>query len=296
MTSHLSEHTHRPQHRAPDRYARPASHISFLVRRESVHSFRAGTVLLAALCFGGLLLSASLDGCVVVRTLTGADVDLEQLAKAREAAMLEKRWLASAQLAQRLASRTPVDRGDILCVLSEEAVNKAARQLEGTAGWIDPSTSYTIKGVSVTLYNGCALASLSLDALHTGYNVRVDLRMDCLLSLGFEKGELYADLTPFQVSPAVTTGSMLSSVSDIIRDLLEIKLSNLKKEFPPFRFPVDFAKVIALPGGTFPVRDKLTMNIQTPPRELQYTLTLTEILIFERKALLSFSIPKVQVK
>jgi hypothetical protein len=243
-----------------------------------------------------LILLASLSGCVVVRKLAGADVDLEQLAKAREAAMLEKRWLASAQLAQRLAKGDPVERGDVVCYLSEAAVNKAAAQLIATEGWIDAVTRYTIKDVAVALHNGSALATLSLDALHTGYGVHVDLRMDCLLSLGFEKGELFAELTPFQVMPNVTTGALLSSVSDIIRDIVEIRLSNLKKEFPPVRFPVDFATAVLLQGDTFRIRDKLNMNLQTPHRVVQYTLSLTEILIFEKQALLSFSIPKVEVK
>ena len=243
-----------------------------------------------------LVFTAHLCGCSAIRTLAGADVDLHQLAKAREAAVLEKRWQASAQLAQRLSKGGGVGNADVLCYLSENAVNKAAAQLVLTTGWIDPVTSYVIKDVSVRLYNGSALAALSLDALNSTYDVRVDLMMDCLLTFGFERGELFAELTPFQIAPGVSTGALLSSASDIIRDIVEIRLSNLKKEFPPVRFPVDFAKAVPIHGGFFMIRDRMNMNIQTPQRVLQYTLSLKDILIFEKKALLSFTIPTVRVK
>lgn len=242
------------------------------------------------------LTSALFGGCGLVRTLAGADIDLEQLAKAREAAVLQQRWMASARLAQRLAKHDDIEDADIVCYLSEDAVNRAAAQLVSTRGWIDPDTRYVIRGVTVRLYNGSAMATLSLEAHNTRYDVRVNLAMDCLLSLGFEKVELVAELTPFQVSPDVSTGALLSSASDIIRDMIEIKLSNLGKEFPPIRFPVDFAKSMPVEGGAFAVRDKLNMDVRTPNRVLLYTLSVKEILIFERKAMISFNIPKVQVK
>lgn len=250
------------------------------------------------LIFSLLLLLAALgsNGCVIIRTVAGANIDADQLAKAREAAMMEVRYKAALSLASRLESNDPITNADMTFYLSSKLAGEAAKQVIGSTGWIDESSSYTVTSVDVALHNGSAIASLGLDVRNASYNVNVQLVMDCIMSLGMERDELVATLEPFNIAPVVTAGGLLSGAEEIIRDVIKIKLARLRNDFPPVKFPVNFVNIVAMNGSETRLRGKANLLLRNPDRELQYTLSLKEVLFFENQVFVAMNVTKVVAK
>ncbi len=233
--------------------------------------------------------------CFILRPVAGANVDIQQLQKAREAKVLEVRLAGAEHLSQRLANGDSISNADITFYFSEALLNKASSQLDGATGWIDSLTSYNIHTIRVKLYNGSSIATVSLSAFNHEYDVDVNLLMDCVLSFKVDGGKFYATLEPFNVVPNIKAGGMIGQFDGIIRDIVTLKLSTLSDNFPPIQFPVDFNNQFPVQANSVQIRSGLNMDISTPAHTLKYSLALKEVLIFKEKLFLAMNVKNVGV-
>ncbi len=258
-------------------------------RSDDAHTARC-TRMPASFLFLMLLLAQLFTGCFIIRPFTGASVDFDQLQKAREAKVLQVRHEGADRLSKRLAKSDPIDNADIAFYFSEGLLNKAASQLDNTTGWLDSNTSYNIKSIRVTLYNGSAIATINMAAYNHDYDVDVGLLMDCILAFKIDSEKFYAVLEPFNVVPSVRASGIISSFEGIIGDALTMKLSSLSENLPPIQFPVDFNNQFPVQAGTAQVRSGINMDVSTPAQTLLYKLALKEVLIFRGKLFLAMNV------
>lgn len=235
------------------------------------------------------------SGCFILRPVAGANVDIEQLQKAREAKVLDVRLAGAQRLSQRLANSDSISNADLTFYFSEALLNKASSQLDGATGWIDSLTSYNIHSIRVKLYNGSSIATVSLSAFNHEYDVDVNLLMDCVLSFKVDSGKFYATLEPFNVVPNIKAGGMIGQFDGIIQDVVTVKLSTLSDNFPPIQFPVDFNNQFPVQANSVQIRTGLNMDISTPAHMLKYSLALKEVLIFKEKLFLAMNVKNVGV-
>lgn len=250
-------------------------------------------LLFSGVCF--LIVGISFQGCFIVRPFAGANIDIEQLQKAREAKVLQIRLDGAQRLAVRMAGGDSVSNADMTFFFSEALLNKAASQLDSTTGWLDSLTSYNIRSIRVKLYNGSAIATINLNAFNHEYDVNVNLLLDCIMAFGIDSGKFYATLEPFNVVPNVKASGMIASLEGIIQDIVTMKLSSLSDNLPPIRFPVDFNNEFPVQGNTVHVRSGLNLDITTPAHSLKYSLALKEVLIFHQKLFVAMNLKSVGV-
>ena len=274
--------------------------ISGAVTQRSIRVFAPFFITALIILHSALLF----QGCFIVRPFAGADVDIEQLQKAREAKVLQIRKEGAERLTRRMAIGDSLSNADLTFYFSEALLNKAAAQLDSTTGWIDSLTSYSIRNIRVKLYNGSAIATVSMAAFNHEYDVDVNLLMDCILAFkidsarltgGVGQGKFFATLEPFNVVPNVKASGMISALEGIIEDIVTMKLSSMSDQLPPIQFPVDFNNQFPVQGTTVQVRSGMNMNITTPPHTLKYSLALKEVQIFKEKLFLAMNIRKVGV-
>ncbi|MDH7516240.1 MAG: hypothetical protein QHI48_10250 [Bacteroidota bacterium] len=235
-------------------------------------------------------------GCALIRKAVGADMDPERYALAREAAMLDLRERAAAALAQRLAAPDPPERAELVVFLSPGAVDSACAQLLGAKGKLDEATAYVVRRVTVTLVNGAAVASLSIDARNDDYDVDVALMMDCILAVFLEKDRFVARLEPFNISPDVSAKGLLAPASGIIRDVLKKKLAGIGRDLPPIVFPVDIAGSIPLEGTAVRISEGVNAVLQVPRRLVDCRVRIKEVLVFESGLLVAVDLSEVRVR
>jgi len=237
-----------------------------------------------------------LNGCFIAKKIAGADIDAEQFARAREAKMYEIRSVSSGNLARRIAKGDSFDNADITFYLSEDFLNKIAAGYNEASGWLDGSTPYLIKKVDIKLHNGSAIASVAMIAKNTKYNVDVFLTMDCILTFQAVGNDLALKMEPFNISPNVSTGALLSSAEEIIQNLIKINLANIGNSMPQIKIPMNIENKMYIPGSRTTIKDKVNLLVVSPQRELGYKLKITDILFFEKKTLVALNIEKVEVK
>ncbi len=228
--------------------------------------------------------------------MAGADVDVEQLSKAREAAVMKVRYEAAQELSITLADRQHDDAGDMSLSLSEGALNKAAVQLDSASGWLDSATTYRIQHTSIAVHNGSAIATITLSAHNSEQNVDVDMLLDCLVTLRIEKGVLKARLEPFNIAPEVTAHGLKKIVSGIIRDVISIRLSSIAGSLPAIEMPIELRNHLTIPGNDMHIERGLNMNIHIPERTLSYDMTIQDVRFLEKKVFISFALSKIGVK
>lgn len=237
-----------------------------------------------------------LCSCSVIKKIAGADIDPVQFEKAREAKMLEIKLIAASNIAKRLNEGNPLENSDITFYLSEDFINKIARQYDSTEGWLDPSTNYKILSTKITLHNGSSIATLTMLAHNNSYNVDVYLSMDCIVAFKLQKNELEMTLEPFNIAPIANAKGLLGGTDEIIENLIKINLANLSKNFPPLKIPLSFSNEFLLPKTNLEIKDKVNMIVSYNDYLIKYNLKLNEILIFRGKVFVAMSIEKAEVK
>lgn len=237
-----------------------------------------------------------MQSCFIVKKIAGADIDHEQFAKAREAKMHEIRLEAGNDILKRLNNGDPIENADISFYLSQNFLNKIAHQYDSSKGFLDQSTTYIIKSVSLSLKNGAAILSLNMTAHNSEHNVDVDIATDCLLSLKVSNNELVTQLEPFNIAPTTTSRGILASADELINNLIKINLANLGKTMPQIKIPLDITNNMTIAGTKTQIKDKINLIIKSPTRIIDYKLKLKEVLIFENKAFVALNIDKVEIK
>ncbi|MDQ1266139.1 MAG: hypothetical protein QG635_1291 [Bacteroidota bacterium] len=242
------------------------------------------------------LLTLAASGCSLVKKAAGADIDPIRFDKARQAKTLEVRRISAERLAARLANGSSIQDADMTFLLKDTFLNKIVRQYEGAQGWLDASTSYQVNKVLITLMYGSAIASVDMTAHSESYNVDVDMTLDCLLVLEQSGMELQIKLEPFNISPKVKAGILLSSAEEIISNLIKINVGGLSSNFPPLKVPVDFTNNFKVPESKAIIKDKVNLTLKSPERSISFTMKLKEILIFEGIVFVAMNIDRTEAK
>ena len=237
-----------------------------------------------------------LQSCSIVRQIAGADIDSGQFLWDRRAKAAEHRFNSARVLSDRLNRQPSADNSDITVMLSPEAIDKVLKQYENSTGWIDESTSYTIRMVKAVLYMGSADAQMLIDARNSKYDVDVELQMNCMLSLIPKDSKIYISLEPYDISPYVKPGGIVSSVADdIVSDMIKVNLAGLGKQFPDLQLPLDFTNTFLIDKSETIVRDKLNLSINFPKRTIDYNFKLKEVLVFDTGVFISMALDKMEV-
>ncbi len=234
-------------------------------------------------------------GCFAVRPIAGVDVDLERLAKAREATVMSVRHEAVRELAVRLGDLRRIDAADMSLSITEAALNKAAVQLDSASGWLDSLTTYRIRHTAMAVHNGSAIATITLAAHSMEHDIDVDMVMDCLVTLRIENGVLKAHLEPFNIAPEVTARGFKKLASGIIRDLISIRMSTMAESLPAIEMPIDLHNHMTLEGRDVSVRNGLNTDVHIGERRLSYDMVIRDVLCFERSIYISFALTKIGV-
>ena len=244
----------------------------------------------------GVLLAVALQGCSLVRSVTGSNVDHERFALAREAASLELRHRGALQLSERLTrGRDPFD-ADIVLQLQDDVILRMLQQLQGREGWIDRETRYVIDSLHGDLHPGSAFVALHLLVRNEDYGVDVHLVMDCEIAFLPEGENLIVEFEPYNVSPDVSAGGVLSVANSLIEDVIRVTLGPLRAQFPPMKLPLRIDDAVTLDGSHTVVRGTPNLDIVSPRRLVQYRMRIADVLLFDRHALIAVDLQKVEAK
>lgn len=243
-----------------------------------------------------LFLSFGLNSCSLFKSFAGANINAEQFDKARQAKIYQIRSEKAKKLSDKLSQKEDFKNADIIVYLEKPLLVKIAKQYEGSKGWMDPQTNYTINSVNLELNNGSAIISFGLLAHNNKYNVDVNLLMDCLLTFELEKNDLVTNIEPFNIVPQAKAGLLLKSTEEIIENLVKINLGNLSKNFPPMKMPINFANNFNVAGTNTEIKDKVNMKIINPERKVNFSLKIKDILVFDTKVFVSMNIENLGVK
>lgn len=243
-----------------------------------------------------LILLPFLQGCSLVRSFAGANVDHVRYEKARAAAALEMRYHGALRLADRLQRDPDPGSADIVLELREEFLVRTLQRLQGSEGWLDDRTSYRIDAVQAEMHPGSAIVTLDLLASNADYGVDVRLLMDCGLAFSPEGDELVMEFEPYNVIPAATAGGLLATAERLIEDVIRVRLGSLREQFPPVRLPLGFDDVTTIDGTSNRIQGTPNMHITTPRRLIDYRLRVVDVLLFDRVAVVGINLETMQVR
>lgn len=242
-----------------------------------------------------IISSVSLNSCFMIRQFTGSNINQEQFDKAREAKMLQVKAKAMERMSKSIDSKV-FENSDMIISLSKDFVAKFVKQYEGISGWLDAETQFTVTKIDIKLENAVAFATLDLLAKNKGWGVDVVLKTDCLLEFEIKDNELYVGIEPFNISPVVSSGWALSTFDEVIADIIKVNLGSLRDKFPPIKMPVDFNNSMKLAGVNINIKDKVNLLIQSPDKNIDYTLKLKDIMISSSGVIVPFNIEKINIK
>jgi hypothetical protein len=141
--------------------------------------------------------------------------------------------------------------------------------------------------VDLKLFNGCAIATMIINARLDTYNVEFDVSLDCLVAMKQEENEIRAVMEPFNIAPTVYSNRMIFSNDELISNLVKLNMAQLGKMFPPLKIPIKFDNQINISPHTFKSTEKVNIQLDSPGYMIGLDLGLKEILIFEKRVLVS---------
>ncbi len=240
-----------------------------------------------------LLAFIALSSCSIINSMMGVNFNNEDFALYREAKITSLRLSKTKELEKKLTNQT---KSDIEVILSYDMLKKVLSQYIGANGYLDEATSYTISDMKLTLHNGSGISSLYIKANNKAYGVDVDLIMDCLLSFELKDTVLLTSIEPFNISPIVKTGTLLSSTQDLIERLIKMNLATISDSYPPVTLPLTFKQSFILNKQKTEIRNTINMDISLNSSKVDYNIKLKDIFIFNNQVKLFIDIDNVEVK
>ncbi len=231
-----------------------------------------------------------MSGCSLVKRAAGADIDPVAFLKAREARISEVKLREGLVLVKRLGNKDPIDNADFVFTVNGSLLGRIASQFVGVSGRLDDDNSFVVDSVALSVHNGYCLASLRLKAENHSYGVSLNLFMDCLAVLEYSKNELLLRLEPFNISPEVSTGFLLSGLKETIGNLVMINLGDLGSKFNSLKVPLNFEKDITIEKTEYKVRELLNADITIPEKKIFLRMTLKEVLFLEGRAVIALNL------
>jgi hypothetical protein len=109
-------------------------------------------------------------------------------------------------------------------------------------------------------------------------------------------GKLVMTLEPYNISPAVRAGGILSSTEEIIGNIIKIKLANMRNDFPPMTIPVELANSAPVQPVYMEIHQVVNAKVESAGRDLQYTLSVREVQFMEGAVYVTLNLSSVGVK
>lgn len=255
----------------------------------SPHFFLLFTV--ASLLSLGLLVNS----CQVFDVISGANIDEQRFALHREAKIKEIRVEKSTKVLERITKRGIFENSDISMILSEDLINDFVKCYDGTKGYLNYSTSYTVDSTQVKLLNGAAVATIFLKAYEASNKVNVNMVMDALITFRKEADYLVSDIEPFNITPIVDKSVLVLS-KDALANLIKINTADMNKNLPPMKIPLTQKGDFKVDKIDFIVKDNINFQLKSDARKLVYNLQSNEPLILDKKMIINLYIENLKVE
>lgn len=236
------------------------------------------------------------SGCSIIENIAGVGFDSEQFEKAREMKVLELQYQNAKKLEKILQSNFTLFESDLTLILDENMLNKLLDQYETATGMLDESTDYLIKDVKAKVNNGSAIATLELSAHNNKHNVDVNLNMDCLILIVQDKQDLLLQIEPFNIAPTTITRGFYSAVKETINKIIKLNLSNLNKNLPPLKIPLNVQNNLIISGSKNEIKSKLNLTINNPERKIKYNFKIVDIIFFQGRIVIGMNLDKIEVE
>lgn len=240
------------------------------------------------------VLSFTLNSCQLFNVVSGANIDEERFALHREAKIKEIRKQKGNEVLKRIKDNDIYENADISMVLSTDMINDFVKCYNGTKGFLNYTTSYTIDSTKVQLVNGCAIATIYLKAYEKEHNVNVNMVMDALITLKKVGDFLESDIEPFNITPVVDKGVLVLS-SDAIANLIRINTADMNKNMPPMKIPLTIKNEFKMDKVDFVTKDNINFKMFSAERNLSYNLRSNEPLILNDKIIVNLFVENLKL-
>jgi hypothetical protein len=238
----------------------------------------------------------SLYSCSLIKMAAGADYDTEAYKKSREAEVSDIKLRETTKLLRRISEKDPLDNADIVFIINENLVNDISQQYIGVNGWIDDDNSFVTDSINISINYGYCTASLGLSVTNHRYGIDLKLLMFCLVNLSIINNDLYLKLEPYNISPIVETGFLLSGLKETIHNLVLYNLGEMGKKFKGIKLPLSIENELKIPENTYKLRSKVNADINVPEITIPLNMKLKEIIFLKNQALISFNFIESKVK
>lgn len=242
------------------------------------------------LIFSFVSVLISCFSCSLIKAAAGADFDTAAYQKAREARITEIKMRETSGLLKRAAKAKLFEDAEIVVKIGSNLLNKIAGRFVGVEGWLDEDNSFITDSIFIELKNGYGIASLKLRAKNHNYGIDVMLIMDCLAVLKYKENELYLGIEPFNISPVVETGFLLSGLRETIRNLLLLNLGELGNKFKGIKIPLNIDNSFLVKGSEHIISGKVNAAIALPDIAVALNLKLSEVIFLEEGVVVTFDI------
>lgn len=235
-----------------------------------------------------------LNSCQLFNVISGSNIDKERFALHREAKIKEFRYNKSLEIEKRLKGKDLYEDSDFSIILSNKLINEFMYCYDGTKGYLNQTTSYTIDSTKVKLENGCAIASIYMKCKESEFKLNVDLVMDALII--FKKNEDYLTtiIEPFNITPIVDKGVSILS-PEAIANLIRINTADLNQKMPSIKIPLTIRNDFDFDKVDFVIRDNLNFRILSTQRKMSYNLKSNEPIILKDKIIVNLYIENLKI-
>jgi hypothetical protein len=186
------------------------------------------------------------------------------------------------RLRDQLQLADPLRDSDVVVILSERAISKAAQQLIGLEFLLSNGSVLKLTSVQSELKAAAAIFKIGIQAKSSR---TINLQLIGRINSGeFEKGALRL---PLQVTDVKLMNGGLSSLflKTLFGEWLNPRTWN--KELPPIEIPMEIAETMRIPAGRFDVAGDLPMEISTPEYHAPLKFTVTSLLALDKRAVVS---------
>lgn len=235
-----------------------------------------------------------LNSCQMFDMISGSNIDEERFALHREAKIKELRYNKSLEIEKRLKGKDLYEESDFSIILSNKLINEFMTCYNGTKGYLNKTTSYTIDSTKVKLENGCAISSVYMKCYESEYKLNVDLVMDALVIFKKDGDYLTNIIEPFNITPIVDRGvSVLSP--EAIANLIRINTADMNQKMPPIRIPMTISKDFEFDKVDFVIRENLNFRILSTERKMSYDIKSNEPIILKDKIIVNLYIDNFKI-
>ncbi len=190
------------------------------------------------------------------------------------------------RLREQLQATAALRGSDVQVMIHERVVTEAARRFIGLEVALSNGSTVRVTSIESELKTGAALVKIGLQAKSS---VTVNLQLLGRLNSG-ELGNGVLRL-PFRITEVKLANGLLSSI--FIKSMLGawLRPETWNDELPALELPVDLGETVRVPAARFDVPGELPMEIATPGAQAEMKLSLTSLLVLDKRMVLGLQLP-----